>query len=362
MIREHGAEMISAEPVRTTPQDLAIFGPRCERVNKTELVASARQKVGGAIDLSFPRFVDWLRSEAYVFAGVEDGALRFDERRAYLRYDVHPQDLLAAYVLADLHERLRVVGTFQIAWKCSAYHERVEPYFGKLMEFDPRFVRFGLHAAPTATWYLYEKLGRDTEVKGMIDGEDFAGWVLDLYGAYCRDGHDAPALREIRNGTDDTLSRIAASFRESFGEWKSISAHGNFLQAGFNKLVTRHPEIGVLRPYFVPAMYFAKWGVKRFGFDHELTVLGSDAVPFPRLLTEGLPEEVRRRWYHGRVAHGAGFVALLHPATWTCSRNSTFFLPEAAVSPTAGDAAGDPTLGAGSGPAASPPEVPLPPR
>jgi hypothetical protein len=307
------------------------FGRRCERVDKSELAAAARQWVGGAIDQSFPRFVDWLRSEGYAFGNFDSGPLRFDERHAYLRYDVHTQDLLAAYVLADLHEQLKIAGSFQITWKFSRYEEGVEPYFTKLLEFDRHYVGFGLHAAPTASWYSYEKLGGDfSQHVGAVSSEDFSAWVVELYAAYCRDGDSAPGLKEMRQGTDDTMSRIAASFRSTFGEWKSISGHGNFLTNGFTDVCARHPEVVVLRPYFHPVDYFTRWGVARFGFDHEATSFGFDSVPFPRVLLEGNSEETRRRWYRGRVSHGAGFVALLHPATWTCSHNATFFLPETA--------------------------------
>jgi hypothetical protein len=138
-------------------------------------------------------------------------------------------------------------------------------------------------------------------------------------------------LQEIRTGTDDTLARLAASFRSHFGAWKSISGHGNFLTLGFAAARRAHPELAPLSSYFFPVEYMKKYGVERFGFDFETTAFGSDRVPFPRLMTEGAPEAVRRRWYRGRVAHGAGFVALLHPATWTCRRNAGFFLPEPAA-------------------------------
>ncbi len=338
------AGSIPSEPFITRDRHLARFGWRCERVDKRALAAASRRIVGGAIDLSFPRFVDWLKSEGYVFDGFENGSLQFDERRAYLRYDVHIQDLLAAYVLADLHERLAIVGSFQIMWKFSRYEEGLEPYFAKLLEFDRRYVQFGLHAAPTASWYLAEKLGGDfSRQVDAVSGGEFPAWLLDLAAAYDRDGDDAPALRELRAGTDDTLSSIAASFRATFGAWKSISAHGNYLTNGFLDVCARHPEVSVLRPYFHPVDYLGKWGVERFGFDYEVTWLGADAVPFPRVLMEGSPEETRRQWYRGRVAHGAGFVALLHPATWTCSQNATFFLPEEAARDGAAEskAAGD---------------------
>ncbi len=331
-------EPMPSEPFFTRPKHLARLGRRFQRADKKKLTAVARNRVGGAIDLSFHRFIGWLRSEGYAFDGFEDGPPRFEERRAYLRYDVHVQDLLAAYVLAELHEELGIVGTFQITWKFSGFEEALEPYFTKLLEFDRRFVRFGLHAAPTASWFLHAKLAGDhTKEVEAVAGEDFAAWVLDLHAAYCRDGEDAPGLREIRQGTDDLLSSIAASFRATFGGWKSISGHGNYLTNGFSEVCARHPEVRVLQRYFHPVDYLVRWGVGRFGFDYEATSFGSDAAPFPRVLMESGSEQTRRRWCRGRVAHGAGFVALLHPATWTCSQNATFFLPEQATSQFPGD-------------------------
>jgi hypothetical protein len=316
------------QPVTTDVADLEPFGPKCEKVDTKQLAVAARQKTGGGIDFSFPRFVEWLRSEGYSFGGFEDGPPRFGERWAYLRYDVHVRDLLATYVLADLHQRLAIVGSFQINWKHSLWEEAVEPYFVKLLEFDRRYVQFGLHAAPTASWYLSQKLAGDyTKQHEAVAGDDFVDWVLELYAAYSRDGDDAPALREIREGTDDTLSHIAASFRATFGAWKSISGHGNFLSRGFIRAQEKHPELRPLAPYFYPVEYMRKYGVARFGFELEITAFPVDRLPFPRVMWDGAPEEERRGWYRGRVANGAGFVALLHPETWTCRHNATFFLP-----------------------------------
>jgi hypothetical protein len=334
------------DPIVTTERHLSRLGRRIRHGGKTKLAATARRELGRGIDLSFPHFVDWLRSEGYAFGGFDAGPLRFDERYAYLRYDVHRRDLLAAYVLADLHERLAIAGSFQITWMFSRIEERLGPYFLKLLEFDRRFVQFGLHTAPMASWYSREKLGGGDHKKHeeAVTSEAFTAWLLDLCAAYLRDGESAPALREVREGADDTFSRIAASFRAAFGDWKSLSGHGNFLTNGFHDVCTRHPEVNVLRPYFHPVDYFSKWGVSRFGFDYELTALGSDAIPFPRVLYEGNPEETRRTWYRGRVAHGAGFVALLHPATWTCRQNATFFLSDEEARSVRGDAGAGATV------------------
>lgn len=324
--------MLDSIPMRaviTHLRELKVFGPQCELVDKAELVAAARTTVGGAVDFSFTRFIDWLRSEGYIFAGFDKGPLRYDERCAYLRYDVHTMDLLPAYVLADLHERLGIVGSFQITWKDWPGDEEWEPYFVKLLEFDRRFVEFGLHAAPVTTWYINEKFGGDPRAAAAsVDGEDFASWIFELYEAYCRDGDDALILSEIRAGADDLLSTIAASFRATFGELKSVSGHGNFLTGGYAQLSGSHPELRVLEPYFRAFSYFEKWGVERFGFDHHAAGSGHDAIPFPRMMFEGVPARERRQQIRGRVAYGGGFVALLHPTSWTCRDNAIFFLPE----------------------------------
>jgi glycosyltransferase involved in cell wall biosynthesis/SAM-dependent methyltransferase len=318
------------QPVLTRPADLAAFGPDCERLDAAQLAAAARRKVGLQVDADFPRFIEWLRGEGYSFGGFEQGMPRFGERWAYLRHDVHMQDLLAAYVLADLHQRLKVVGSFQITWNFSRYEEAASPYFVKLLEYDRRFVQFGLHAAPTATWYLNEKLAGDyTRQREATNSDEFLAWLWELHAAYLRDGDAASALREIRAGTDDALSRIAASFRATFGDWKSISGHGNFLTNGFVKACASHPQLSVLQPYFHPVVYMAKYGVDRFGFDFEITFFRGDDLPFPRIMMEGVAEETRRGWYRGRVGEGAGFVALFHPASWTCRHNASFFLPVA---------------------------------
>ncbi len=68
-------ESIPAAAVNTALADLAVFGAQCELVDKAALVAAARAKVGAAVDFSFTRFIDWLRSEGYRFAGFDKGPL-----------------------------------------------------------------------------------------------------------------------------------------------------------------------------------------------------------------------------------------------------------------------------------------------
>jgi hypothetical protein len=46
------------------------------------------------------------------------------------------------------------------------------------------------------------------------------------------------------------------------------------------------------------------------------------------MMWEGGTDEARRNKLRGRVAEGGGFVALLHPASWTWRRNASFFLSE----------------------------------
>lgn len=314
---------IPDRPFITRPKHLGRFGLRCARLGKTELAAAARRRIGAAVDLTFPRFIAWLRGEGYAFAGFDPGPLHLAERNAYLRFDVHGQDLLAAYVVADWHERLGIIGSFQITWRYSRHERALEPYFAKLLEFDRRFVEFGLHAAPTATWLLNSRFGGDTAAaERSVETDEFEQWLRELAAAHARDGDEAPVLRELRRATDDTLAEIAASFKATFGEARSVSGHGNFLTNAFVRVRGRHPEVDRLQPYFFPGDYLNKWGVARFGFHHYAATHGAG------MLWEGDAAEVRRRNYRDRVASGQGFVALLHPASWTWRHNATFFLPE----------------------------------
>jgi hypothetical protein len=320
-------------PVLTNFSDLTALD--CERVSTQELVAAARRKVGDGIDRSFPLFVERLRSEGYSFEGFENGPPRFGERRAYLRYDVHTQDLLAAYVLADLHVRFGIIGSFQITWDHSPAEREARPYFAKLLEFDRRYVQFGLHAAPTSTWFIDElHRGDAARANQAVTSDQFVEWVHALYEDYQREKHEAPVLQAIREGADAALDRIAASFRETFGTWRSISGHGSLLWTGFDRARTRYPQVRVLEPYFNAVPYLQKFGVTRFGFDIEITAFSADfnigSTPSFPILFEGVAEEIRQREFRTRLAHGAGFVALFHPASWTCRQNASFFLPSEA--------------------------------
>ncbi len=255
-------QSISDKPFHTGAKELAQFDQLCKSGGKKEMVAAARNLIGPAVDISFPRFVSWLRSEGYSFRGFEKERLRLDESCAYLRYDVHRQDLLAAYVLAGLHEELGIAGSFQITWKFWSGDERFEPYFVKLLEFDRRFVEFGLHAAPLATWYLNEKLGGDlSAAEPTALAEELAPWLCDLAAAHTRDGENARELRELRQGADDTLSGIAASFGATFGELRSVSGHGNFLAACLSACVNAIPRWACCNPISMPATTWRNGGL-----------------------------------------------------------------------------------------------------
>ena len=74
-------DSIPTQPINTGLRDLVEFGPRCELIDKKDLAAAARAKVGASVDFSFTRFVDWLRSEGYEFSGFDNVPLRILNER-----------------------------------------------------------------------------------------------------------------------------------------------------------------------------------------------------------------------------------------------------------------------------------------
>jgi hypothetical protein len=312
---------IPTAPILTKFPDLLPFGRCCDRVAKARLVAAARAKIGSGIERTLLPFIAWLQDSGYSFGDFEHGAPRFGERVAYLRYDVHIQDLLAAYVIADLHERLGIPGSFQITWRFSAGEARLEAFFNKLREFDPRYVQFGLHCAPTTTWFIEDQCGGSYQRAVRAAGApEFSAWLTGLAAAFRDDGGAAPAIRVLRERTEESLGRLAESFRATYGDWKSVSGHGNFLTGQVTKACATIPGLADLEAYFNPVQFMTRFGVSKFGFDHEVTGFVRNHPLFPSVICEDLPIATLQQWYCGRVEHGLGFVAMFHPATLTCSQ------------------------------------------
>ncbi len=313
-----------------------ILPPDADLGDKERLLAAARSRIEPGMEESFGRFLDWLSACGYEFGSLEDGPPEFGARRVYFRYDVHGQDLLAAYLLAGIHERLKIPGSFQITWEFSQDEKRVGRYFQALRAFDSRYVQFGFHSAPTSTWYIAEMCGDDhPKAREVAAGPEFKAYLGALFAAYERDGFDAAELRRIDAGGEEYLTRTAESFRAAFGDWSTISGHGNFLTRAYVMARQERPEFSVLEPLFHPVKYLQGKDVGRFGFAREITGFGSDGGPGPRVMLESNPTEMLRDWYCGRVGAGLGFVALFHPATWTGGRLSWLgeLKPEDAVKP-----------------------------
>jgi hypothetical protein len=308
----------AARPVLTNLEDLVPFGRRCERLDSEALAAAARRRVGPRLEPLFRHFVAWLKGEGYVFDDLDHGPPDFGARRVYLRYDVHIQDLLPAYLLADWHRRLAIPGSFQLNWRFSAAEREIEPFFLKFREFDPRFVQIGLHCAPPATWFLEECCGGELRrAEETVAAPAFAEYLRDLLAAYRRAGDDAEALLRLRAGTETRMASLADSFRAAFGVRQTVSGHGNFLAAAFARLQAQEPATAPLYDYFNAVGWLQRCGVTRFGFARELTVFPDGPRDPPCVILEGGDQTRRRRDLHHCVEQGLGFLCLLHPATLT---------------------------------------------
>jgi hypothetical protein len=305
-------------PILTNLADLVPFGRRCERLDCRALAEAAQQRIGPRLEPLFHRFVDWLSGEGYVFSDLEQVPPVFDKRRVYLRYDVHIQDLLSAYVLAGLHERLGIPGSFQLTWRFTSAEEQLAPFFRKFLEFDRGCVQVGLHCAPAATAYIQNHCRGDYALAQRAVSEPaFENHLRGLLAAHRRHGDDAPELAALRATTDAAMTTLADGFHQAFGDWKTVSGHGNFLTNAFERTRAREPELSALRDYFNPVGYLQRFGVGRFGFDRELSVFADRRPDLPCVIMEAHPAAVLRRRFHGRVAEGLGFLCLFHPATLT---------------------------------------------
>ena len=317
-------------PILTNLEDLVPFGRRCDLLDSGALAAAARRRVGPRLEPLFRRFVEWLTGAGYVFAGLDQGPPAFGERRVYLRYDVHIQDLLPAYVLADLHLKLAIPGSFQLNWRFSRAERQVEPFFLKFREFDPRFVQPGLHCAPAATWFVDERCGGDLKrAERLAEEPGFDDYARCLLAAYRRDGDAADELLHFRAATDARTASLADSFRAAFGEVQTVSGHGNFLAAGFARLHAREPAVAPLYDYLNAVGYLQRFGVARFGFARELTMFPGEARDPPYVILEGGDQARRRRDFRRCVEQGLGFLCLFHPATLTTDDLASILPPRA---------------------------------
>jgi hypothetical protein len=305
-------------PILTNLEDLVPFGRRCDRLDCDSLAAAARRQVGPRLEPLFRRFVDWLTGEGYVFASLDEGPPVFAERRVYLRYDVHIQDLLPAYVLADLHRQLAIPGSFQLNWRFSPAERQLEPFFLKFREFDARFVQPGLHCAPAASWFVDERCDGDLQLaERLVEAPGFADYARRLLAACPRDGAGTDELLRFRAGTDARMAALADSFRAAFGERRTVSGHGNFLAAAFARLYEQQPALAPLYDYFNAVPYLQHCGLGHFGFARELTTFPGEPRDPPCVILEGGDQARHRRDFHRCVEQGLGFLCLFHPATLT---------------------------------------------
>jgi hypothetical protein len=287
------------------------------RRTKRGLVNAVRSRLGGGLGDQFRRYVEWLGRHGYTFGSCEDWPLRLDKRRAYLRYDVHVDDLLGAFGLAHLHEVLQIPGSFQVCWEHSLAEVEVADLFLKLQVFDGRFVQFGLHCSPESSWIIAEKChGRSGGLEQFVSGGAARTMIAKWLAAFERDGDDAPILVEARARAEARLADAAASFRRHFGAAKTVSGHGTPLASAYLDAVRGDPRFAPLGQYLHPVEFLTRERIARHGFLGELTRFDDrDVSAGARIMFENPVADMAER-YRRRFDAGGGFVALFHPATW----------------------------------------------
>jgi hypothetical protein len=291
-----------------------LFGPFSAR---DDLFTAALSQVSPSLEEGFRRYVEWLDRQGYTFGSCEEAPLRFDVRRAYLRYDVHVRDLFGAFVLAGLHERLEIPGSFQICWEHTRSEIEVSDIFLKLKAFDSRFVQFGLHCSPESSWLIADRFaGRAEGLDAFVADGGSRGLMAEWLAAFERDGHDAPILAAARRRADACLADTVVSFRRHFGPAVTISGHGTPLAADYLEAARAEPRLTMLAPYLHSVEFLDRDRVRRHGFARELTRFESNRLPGPLVMFENPVEDMAQR-YAQRLSGGGGFVALFHPATWT---------------------------------------------
>ncbi len=298
---------------------------------KHELAAAARAQMPPRMEPAFRRYVEWLLGRGYVFGSCEDLPLRFDSPFVYLRYDVHIRDLFGAFVLADLHERLGIPGSFQLCWEHTRSEAEVSEIFLKLQAFDSRFVQFGLHCSPETSWLIADRFnGRAEGLDAFVSDGGGRGLMAEWLAAYEQSGHDAPSLVAARARAEARLAETAASFRRHFGAVATISGHGTPLAADYLEAARAEPRLTALAPYLHSVEFLDAACVRRHGFGCELTRFDGNRGPGPIIMFENPVNDMAER-YAQRLSRGAGFVALFHPATWAGDQLSPFLdaLPEA---------------------------------
>jgi len=291
---------------------------------KPELAEAAFARIAVPLRSRFRRYVAWLDRQGYSFGSCEELPLRFDDRRIYLRYDVHVGDLLGAVALATLHEELQIPGSFQICWEHSRAETEASDLFLKLRAFDHRFVEFGLHCSPESSWIIAERFAGKSAGLDRFVGTGAADRMINAWlSAFEQDGDAAPVLVRARRGAKLRLAEIVASFRRHFGPVKTLSGHGTPLAAAYLEKVRDKPQLASLGAYLHPVEFLAAERIREHGFACELTRFDEDPRPGPRIIFENPIGDMISR-YDQRASAGGGFVALFHPASWTGDHLSPF--------------------------------------
>ncbi len=264
----------------------------------------------------FEAFLERLRRTGFECRSLDRFGLEPESGPAfYFRYDVHIHDLPAAYALARLHEEHAVSSVFYITWAFSEREVQWTPYFELLQRFDRRQVAFGLHCAPTTTWLINARFEGDfRRAHEHVLGAGFVGEMLELARAQAESDEQTPALRQFFLGGSEELARIHAGFQESFGRWRTVTGHGNFLSRAFFQALRAHPELKPLAPYFNPVDFLMAFGVDKLGYAFEATRNPQIDGQICRMVFDGHPELPNRTSEF--LDGGQSFAITFHPSRW----------------------------------------------
>ncbi len=239
-----------------------------------------------------------------------------DKPIVFLRYDVHPYDILSAVGIAEAHAKYKVPGLFYINWDFSPLETGLRDQYLFLRRFDSDYVHFGLHAAPSTSWLIFDRFeGNRANAAKFIRSGDFKTYLDDLLAEHDRCGYSGERLAGMVTEIEGRFSQIATSFREAFPTARTVTAHGNVLNTTLNKLCRREPRYGALIDVFESRAFLTRERYERFGFFREMSLFPKCPVGGTYLLHDGRVDDFKRRFKAHTQAQIA-MVLLFHPHRW----------------------------------------------
>lgn len=264
----------------------------------------------------------YIRDHGYQFRSLEnfeknidrEGKYTVSGRFAYIRYDIHIVDLPYAFGIAKIHEELKVPATFYIMWDYSKAHISLREQFLALRKLNPDYIYFGLHVAPTTSWFLKEYLDpNNITVSAYLKSQDFLDYIQNLKQEVDNNGAAGPELKRIQEGTDDILKSLSESFREHFPDVTTISGHGHPLSAHLRSKLSKDSKYQCIRRLFHSPLYLKEERITPLGYCYETTFVDKKWKINPVVLYDGLPPEVFMNEIATSSEANLPIVPLIHP-------------------------------------------------